>query len=413
MILKSPSKSLFDIYIDIDRFRPAESIKSYEASLSDAYYRFIGSLSHSQEGLITGETIKSFSDKAISFIAHILKVIIHVVYNVLDFFKKLLIAAMDASMMRNYSEFYDQHKETVLRNFREYGSNIYVTAIPPKSITAFNSNNEIVLSVHQTVNLLEELDRSFKQRALLWSQQTKSKNRDSNTIFDELLNRLRNGKNHITDSAILLGLGIRLKYDLQPISLYDPQVKNYLIKTVNESSSVDFNIVKSLGVIFAIPKKVINLYLFGHEEVKPDVIPITSFLQMTGPEEFNKLLFNDMSKIKSDMLLINESVKKMENISKRIQVSGNMFCESLKQNTPIIMKLFPEESNSLLQYSVEAAQELILPLLPVISSFYLYFSSLITNYCMYYCRHRKALFESVKLLVQKDGERNKEISEAA
>jgi hypothetical protein len=320
---------------------------------------------------------------------------------------------MDASMMRNYSEFYEQHRETILRNFREYGSNIYINAIPPKNIKAFDSNNKIVLSVQQTVNLLEELDRSFKQRALLWSQQTKSKNRDSNTIFDELLNGLRNGKNTIVDSAILLSLGIRLKYDLQPISLYDPQVKNYLIKTVNENTSPGFNIVKSLGVIFAIPKKVINLYLFGREEVKPDIIPITSFLQMTGPNEFNKLLFNDMSEIRENTLLINESVKKMESISKRIQVSGSMFCESIKQYAPTIMKLFPEENNLLLKYSIETAQELILPLLPVISSFYLYFSSLITNYSMYYCRHRKSLFEAARLLVQKEEESNKEVSEVA
>jgi hypothetical protein len=395
-------KSLFGLYLDFDRFRPAESVNSYESSLSEAYYKFINDASKSQERINASDVVKGFTEKAISFIAHVIKIIIQIIYNVINFFKKLIVAAMDISMIRNYSEFYETHRETILTNFRKYGSSIYVSAIPPKSINSFGSDNKISLSVQQTANLLEELERSFKQRAELWDQQAKNKNRDSNTIFDELLTKLKNAKNHILDSAILVSLGIMLNYDMKPLSLYDPQVKDYLTKTVNENFSGDFKITKALGTIFAIPKKVINLYLFGHDEVKPDVIPISGFLQMTGPKEFDKLYLNDMSRIKSNILYINDQVKRMELISKKIEVSGDRFCESLKKNTPMLMNLFGGGDNYNTRSLIEFSQELILPLLPVISSFYSYFSSLIINYSMYYCRHRKALFESAKMLVQKE-----------
>jgi hypothetical protein len=401
MTLKSQSSGLFEAYLDFDRFRPNESLISYESSLSDAYHKYTLSLSLSQEGINRNELISSFIGKAIDFITHIINAVINLVLNVINFFKKLIISAMDASMMRNYSEFYETHRATILANFNKYASTTYVTAIPPKSINSFNSDNKIVLSVQQTLNLLEEIDRSFKQRVDLWEARNKRKDSDSNSIFTQLFERLDTIKTHITDSVLLGSLGIRIEYNIKPLSLYDPQVKDFLIKIVNERVSGSSGITSVLGIIFSMPKMVINTFLFGKPEIKPDIISITNFLQMTGPKEFDKLTYNNMSSIKSNILIIEGLAKKMDAVSKRIEISGNKFCDSLKRDTPALMNLtLGGEDNT--RQIIDIAQKLIMPLLPIVNSFFSYFSSLIINYSMYYCRHRKSLYEAAKMLILKE-----------
>jgi hypothetical protein len=399
MTLKYPYKDLFRSYLDFDHLKPYEPVKSCESIMRQTYCSIIETLSRSQEGIDVQGLIKKFVDKAIQFISTVIKTMIQLIYNVMAFFKKLIMTAMNESLMKSYSEFYESHKEAILENYQKYGSTCFVTAIPPKSITSFNSDNKIALSIQQTVNLLDELDRSFKQRVELWDEQNKRvNNRDSNNIFDQLRNRVDTIKTHITDSLLLAELGIRLQYDIKAISLYDPQVKDYVINVVNKSNDGSLTVKESLFTVFSIPKRILNIYLFGKEEVKPDVIPITVFLQMTGPKEFDKLSYNDMNRIKANALIIEGLVRKMDVISKKLQISGDKFCNSLKRNSSILIDLYSggfEEAQS----SVAVAQEWILPLLSISNSFYNYFSTIIINYSMYYYHHRKALMEASKALL--------------
>jgi hypothetical protein len=153
--------------------------------------------------------------------------IIQIIFNVVTFFKKLIVAAMDEVYLKSCGEYYATHKETILNNYKKLATTTNVEAIPPKNTKAFNSDNKIALSVSQTVNILEEIDRSFKQRVDLWDQQNKYvNNHSSNTIFDEIKKMASNASTHVKDSLILGKLGIRLNFDVIPVlSLYDPQVK--------------------------------------------------------------------------------------------------------------------------------------------------------------------------------------------
>jgi hypothetical protein len=106
-----------------------------------------------------------------------------------------------------------------------------------------------------------------------------------------------------------------------------------------------------------------------------------------------------MSRIKANTIIINGLLKKMEIIANKIKVSGDIFINSLRNNSPVLYKIFAgEEMNE--NGSLDIIQKWILPLLTFSGSFYSYFSNIIVEYSIRYCRHRKYLFEAAKLLVE-------------
>lgn len=399
-ILKSQYSGLAASYIDFVKLQPNESLKSYEATMTISYLTATNDVK-SVEGLDVQGFIKSFVDKAVIFIGKVIKLIAEVIFRTITFFKKLISAALDDSFMKTRSAYYEEHKQLIQDNFVKYGSNTYLTAIPPKNTYSFSSDNKITLSIGQTINLLEELNMSFKKRVELWDEQNKQvNNRESNTIFDQLYNRAEIIKTHITDSIILAGIGIRLPYDLRVMTLYDPQVKDYVVNSINKASTNIETIDKSLGTVFGLPKAVMKVYLFGRDDAEEKLISISDFLRNTGVKEFEKLTYNDMSRIKANMVIVNGLLKKMEVIANKLQTSGESFINSLQKNRGVLYDMYAggeyEANNSL-----DVAQKWILPLLSFSSSFYSYFSNIIVEYSIFYCRHRKYLFEATKLLVER------------
>jgi hypothetical protein len=396
--LKSPFSNSSDLFIDQSITKPFKSIESYEQRMSVAYYKYIESLSLSKEGLDSA-IIKSFVDKAIAFIRHVSSIILQIIFNVVAFFKKLILSAMDDFSMRKYSEYYQTHKETISENFNKYASKVFVNAIPPKSINSFNADNKITLSVDRTVNLLNEVDRTFKQRVDLWDQYNKrAGDRGTNALFDRLFNSLDALAVNFSDTMLLGKLGIRIPYDLNAITFYDAQVKNYMIQAIKSKAESD-NIAEILGTAFNSPKKIINIYLFGKDEVNTEVISVADFLKYSGPREFDKLLYSDMNRIKSNSLIISGLVNKMETIAKRLEVSGKKFCDNLQSNTPFLLKAISSDKDDT-KSGIDIARQLITPLLSVSSSFYSYFSSILLNYSLYYLRHRKALYNAARMLCE-------------
>jgi hypothetical protein len=388
--------------MDFSRFSSYNPIKPYEDRLSTAYFKYLTSLEKSQES-IDSSLVRSFVQKAVAFISNISKIILRLALTVATFFKKLIMSAMDEFSMRTYSEFYQTHKETIRENYNKYASKVYTTALPPKNINSFSSDNRIAFSVERTVNLLSEIDRTFKQRVELWDQYNKKVgDRGTNSLFDRVFRSYQKVDVNISDSMLLGSLGIRIAYDYNTVSFYDRQVKDYIglmIKSNTESG----DIVSILTSVFNAPKRIINVYLFGKDEVKPEVVPVSEFLKFTGPDEFNKLEYSDMSRIKANSLVINALVGKMEVIAKKLESSGSKFCGSLQSNIPFIVKASSNEEG--MMSGIEAARELIIPLLSVSRSFYSYFSTVLLNYSMYYVRHRKALYESAVMLCEERGER--------
>lgn len=403
VVSKSQYNDFLRSYLDFDNLKPIESIKTYESCTTESYHLLLDTLSRSKEGIDIKKAVKTFVDKAIEFIGIVINAIIQLIYKAITFFKKLILNTMDESLLKSYSQFYESHKESILSSYYKYASDCYVTAIPPKSINSFNADNKIVFSIQQTINVLEEIDRSFKQRVELWDERNKRRDnwKDSSDFFNQLRIRADTVKTHITDSLLLADIGIRSTYGIDSMALNDPQVKGYLISLVNKYVNKSLTPLDSFTIIFSIPKKVINMYLYGKEDVKPDVISIANFLQTTGPKEFDKLSYNDMGRIKGNVLITEGLMKRMEAIAKRLQVSGTKFCNSLKQNHSILVDIYTggeNESND----SISIAQKMILPLLSISNSIYSYFSTILLNYGIYYYHHRKALFDASKTLLQKD-----------
>jgi hypothetical protein len=402
-ISKYPYKDLFQSYLSFDSINKDNSmVRSGESLIDQLFLSLNESLMRSQEGagIDYEKIIKTFVSKAIEFIGNIIKTILRIISSVITFFKKLILNTMSEQTMKSYGEFYESHKDIILKNYIEFGDVCYVNAIPPKSINSFSSDSKIVLSVQRTVNLLEEIDRSFKQRVELWDSQNKRVNaQDSNTIFDQLKKNIGIIKTNISDSILLAKMGIRIQYDIKAISLYDAQVKDYIFGLDNNSKSGDF-LDTTLFTVFSIPKRITNIFLFGKEDVKPTVISISTFLQATGYKEFDKLSYNDMNKIKANTLTIEGLTKKMDIIAKRLQTSGDKFCKSLSANVPAIVNLYMGDSEKA-RDATETAKEWILPLLSLSNAFYSYFNSIIINYSMYYYHHRKALAEAAKVLIDK------------
>jgi hypothetical protein len=365
--------------------------------MSTSYYKYIQSLSLSKEGL-DSSLIKGFVDKAIAFIRHVSSIILQIIFNVVSFFKKLILSAMDDFSMRKFSEYYQTHKDTISDNFNKYASKVFISAITPKSINSFNADNKIALSVERTVNLLSEVDRTFKQRVDLWDQYNKrAGDRGTNALFDRLFNSLDAVAVNFSDTMLLGKLGIRIPYDLNAITFYDAQVKNYMIQAIKSKAESD-NITEILGTAFNSPKKIINIYLFGKDEVNTEVISIADFLKYSGPKEFDKLQYSDMNRIKANSLIISGLVTKMEAIAKRLEVSGKKFCDNLQSNTPFLLKAITDEDN--MRSGIDIARQLITPLLSVSSSFYSYFSSILLNYSLYYLKHRKTLYDAARMLCE-------------
>lgn len=400
-ISKSVFKEFKDSYIDFVRLQPNESLKSYESTVTTSYLAIIDG-SKSIEGFDAKQFIKTFVDKAIIFIGKIIKLILNIVVHIITFVRKLIAAAMDDSFMRTRSAYYEEHKQVIQANFLKNASKVYLPAIPPKNSFAFSSDNNIVLSIEQTINLLEELNVSFKKRVDLWNETNRQlNNRDSNTIFDQLYSRAETIKTHITDSILLAGIGIRIQYDLRVMALYDSQVKDYIINTVNKSQNNLGDMIKdSLDVIFGMPKRIIKIYLFGNDSIEEKLISVADFLRYTGVKEFDKLTYSDMSRIKANTVIVDGLLKKMDIIANKLEDSGNAFINSLRQNTSILYNIYSGGENEA-NNSLDIAQRWILPLLSFAGSFYSYFSNIIIEYSIFYCRHRKYLFDAARLLVER------------
>jgi hypothetical protein len=107
-----------------------------------------------------------------------------------------------------------------------------------------------------------------------------------------------------------------------------------------------------------------------------------------------------MNNIKANSLIIEGLIRKMDSISKKLQISANKFCTSLRNNSSVIINLF-SGGKSEAESSVVVAQNWIIPLLTMSNSFYNYFSTIIIDYSMYYYHHRKSLFEAAKILLTK------------
>jgi hypothetical protein len=401
VITEMDSRSIFKplgyAYLDFKRLHPNESLKSFESTETANYLILKETLSYSTEAFNSEEFISKFVNGVTKFIQGIIKFILKIVVSVITFFKRLIMNAMDDKYIDSRSEFYENHKATILENYKKFGSRCQVNAIPPKNGRAFSSDNKIVLSISQTVNLLEELDVAFKQRAELWDEENKRvNNTEANNIFQQLYDRMQRIKTHITDHILLADLGIRTYYDLQAISLYDPQVKDFLLETVKSIGDTS-SVRDSLAHIFRIPKKIMNIYLFGKPEIKAQMMPISDFLKFTGPGEFDKLTHNDMKKIKANSVIIDGLAKKMEIISERLEKSGYKFMESLRNNTPVLLQTPPSQNEA--QNNLYIIQQWITPLISIAGSFYSYFSTIIIEYSMSYCLHRKTLVEAAMILV--------------
>jgi hypothetical protein len=396
---RSIFKPLGAAYLDFKRLRPNDSLRSLESMEdSNSVFKtlFQGNV-YSIESLDVKGIVKKFIDGAIRFIQEILKLIAKIVFAVVNFFKKLIINAMDMKYIMTRSEYYETHKQAIMENYNKFAGTCQIDAIPPKNIRAFNSDNKITLCVSQTLNLLEEIEQAFKQRYELWEEQNKRPNNtEGKTIFQQLAERLRTVRIHITDSMILASLGIRLQYDLGAIAFYDPQVKEYLLETVSDLSPTHSNI-QFLKVIFRVHKAAMNIYLYGKPDAKAEMISIADYLKFTGPREFDKLTATSMKNIRANMVTINGLVQKMENISTRLNEAGTKFIASLQKNMPILLQIAPGSEE--VQESLSVIQEWILPLLPMSSSIFSYFNNAIIDYSMQYCIHRKNLVESAMLLV--------------
>jgi hypothetical protein len=401
MNLKSPYSELALSYRDFIKLQPNESLKGYESATMGSYLTIIAN-AKSQEGLNAQEIIKSFVEKVVIFIGKVIKLIMDIIFKVITFFKKLVSVALDDSFMKKRSAYYEEHKQVIMDNFTKYASQVYLPAIPPKNTYSFSSDNKITLSIGQTIDLLDELCMSFKKRVELWDEQNKQvNNRESNTIFDQLYNRAETIRAHITDSVILASIGIRLPYDLKVMALYDSQVKDYIINAVSKGSDIGMSLADNLGEVFRLPKKVIKVYLFGKDDAEEKLMSVADFLRFTGVKEFEKLTYNDMSRIKANMIVVDGLLKKMDIISKKLETNGELFINSLQKNKSVLYDIYSggsfEANNSL-----DVAHKWILPILSFASSFYSYFSNIIVEYAICYCRHRKYLAEAAKLLVERE-----------
>jgi hypothetical protein len=211
---------------------------------------------------------------------------------------------------------------------------------------------------------------------------------------------MRNIKTHITDSMILADIGIRIQYDLKAMALYDAQVREYMLNIINKSASASFTIKETLDMIFKLPKNIIKVYLFGTDAAEEKLISIADFLRYTGVNEFDKLAYSDMARIKANMTIINGLLQKMDIIAKKLESSGNLFINSLRQNSSVLVNIYSGGENEA-NNSLDVIHQCILPLLSFSNSFYSYFSTIIIDYAIFYCRHRKYLFEAAKLLVER------------
>jgi hypothetical protein len=398
-VSRSIFKPLGAAYLDFKKLRPNDSLKSIESmeeSMSICKTLFQGN-AYSLESLDVKGIIKKFIDGAIRFIQEILKLIAKIIFAVVNFFKKLIINAMDMKYIMTRSEYYETHKQTIMENYTKYAGTCQINAIPPKNIRVFNSDNKITMCVSQTLNLLEEMEQAFKQRYELWEDQNKRPNNtEGKTIFKQLAERMRTVRTHITDSIILAELGIRLNYDLSAIAFYDPQVRDYLLETVGDVLPTESNI-QLLKVILRVPKAAMNIYLYGKPDVKAEMISIADYLKFTGPREFEKLTATNMKNIRANIVIINGLVQKMENISKRLNESGTKFIASLQKNMPVLLQIAAGSEE--VQEALSVVQEWIIPLLPMSSALFSYFNNAIIDYSMQYCIHRKNLVESAMLLV--------------
>jgi hypothetical protein len=103
-----------------------------------------------------------------------------------------------------------------------------------------------------------------------------------------------------------------------------------------------------------------------------------------------------MKKIKANAVMVEGIVKKMELTAEKLQKSGAKFMESLKDNS---LRLLNNKIIAHAEESFDSVHQWITPLLSVSSSFYSYFSTVIIEYSLRYCLHRKALAEAAVLLV--------------
>jgi hypothetical protein len=398
-VSRSIFKPLGQAYLDFKKLRPNDSLKSLESmeeSLSICKTLFQGN-AYSLESLDVKGIVKKFIDGAIRFIQEILKLIAKIIFAVVNFFKKLIINAMDIKYIMTRSEYYETHKQTIMENYTKYASTCQINAIPPKNIRAFSSDNKITMCVSQTLNLLEEMEQAFKQRYELWEEQnSRPNNTEGKTIFKQLAERMRTVRTHITDSIILAELGIRLRYDLGAIAFYDPEVKEYLLEVVSDIVPTASNI-KFLQVILRVHRAAMNIYLYGNPDAKAEMISIADYLKFTGPREFEKLTATNMKNIRANIVIINGLVQKMENISKRLNDAGAKFIASLQKNMPVLLQLAPGSED--VQEALSVVQEWIIPLLPMSSSIFSYYNNAIIDYSIQYCIHRKNLVESAMLLV--------------
>ena len=107
---------------------------------------------------------------------------------------------MESAFIKDKSEFFAINQKTIFYNFHRLSPVRYVRAIPPKNTFVFSGDTKIALAIDQASNLLEEMSRSFEQRAKLWDEQSKhTAKAEGGNVFDKLFDRVRVVKTHITD----------------------------------------------------------------------------------------------------------------------------------------------------------------------------------------------------------------------
>jgi hypothetical protein len=396
-ISKLPFKPVAGAYLDFKKLRPDESLKSFESARAASCLAMKEGLSRSAESANAKELMRGFINGVITFIQETVKLIFRILFSAITFFKKLILNAMDDRYIDSCGEFYQGRRQEILEKYARYAGRCQVNAVPPKHIRSFASDNKIMLAMSQTANLLEEIDISFKQRTELWDGQNKRSAdfKDSGNIFKQLAAAASNLKAGIADFAILGYLGIKLHYTVDSLSLHDPQVRDYLLALVQQAGTAS-GAKEALPAIFRIPKEAMNVYLFGNPRAKASMITVAEFLKHTGPGEFDKLNRNEMKKIKANAVMVEGIVKKMELTAEKLQKSGAKFMESLKDNSSRLL------NNKIISHAEESFDNVcqwITPLLSVSSSLYSYFSTVIVEYGLRYCLHRKALAEAAVLLV--------------
>lgn len=400
-ISKSTFKPILESYIEFNHVKPVAHLKSYEDAYIGSYIALINNFSKSIESVTLKDYIMSFINKTSDFVKKIIGIILKIIFNVINFFKKLILNGLDMAYIKDRSNFYTMNKNAILKNYNAFGNNRFVKAIPPKNANAFLSNNNIVLAINQTVNLLEEIYNTFENHTRLWKEQNiKSSQSNKNSFFDNLRDKVNIIKTDIRDSKLFFGLGISTLYDIKAVSLYDNQVKDYLLSIPGSDLSDGIGVLKT---IFGMPKTIINIFLYGVDKANPEVIAVSEFLKNAGPKEFDKLLLNNMVDIRNNIIAVNNSIKKMESIAGKLENSSMYFLDSLKTNVPAIVKtVYGDEK---WQKSLEDINQYVVPLISVSCSIYYYFSTLIVDYGIRYCMHRKALFDSSLALLTNENDR--------